>query len=51
LAAVETVNRPGDHMLARRILARPPELTPADAQQAGFNLKAWEQGRTLERTA
>jgi hypothetical protein len=51
LAAVETVNRPGDHMLARRILARPPALTPADARQAGFDLKTWEQGRTLARTA
>jgi hypothetical protein len=38
-------------MLARRILARPPELTPADARQAGFDLKTWEQGRTLARTA
>lgn len=42
LVAVESCNRPGDHMAARKILARPPRLTPAEAQVPGFELKAWE---------
>jgi NADPH-dependent 2,4-dienoyl-CoA reductase/sulfur reductase-like enzyme len=43
LVAVETANRPADHMLARRILARPPRLSPLEAAAPGFDLKAWEQ--------
>jgi 3-phenylpropionate/trans-cinnamate dioxygenase ferredoxin reductase subunit len=42
LMAVESVNRPADHMAARRILARLPTLTPNDAAAAGFELKNWE---------
>lgn len=42
LIAVESCNRPGDHMAARKILARPPKLTPAEAAAEGFELKAWE---------
>lgn len=43
LLAVETVNRPGEHMIARRILAGDAALTPEVAGVAGFNLKEWEQ--------
>lgn len=41
LTAVESVNRPADHMLARRLLAGPVDLTPADAALPGFDLKSW----------
>ena len=40
LRAVETVNRPADHMLARRLLAKGARVTPAQAREAGFELKA-----------
>jgi 3-phenylpropionate/trans-cinnamate dioxygenase ferredoxin reductase subunit len=42
LIAVESVNRPVDHMSARKILARASGLTPAQAAEAGFDLKAYE---------
>ncbi|MDB5982188.1 MAG: ethA [Pseudomonas sp.] len=42
LVAVESCNRPGDHMAARKILARSPQLSPAQAAAEGFDLKAWE---------
>lgn len=42
LLAVESCNRAGDHMAARKILARPPALTPAVAAADGFDLKMWE---------
>jgi 3-phenylpropionate/trans-cinnamate dioxygenase ferredoxin reductase component len=42
LVAVESVNRPVDHMSARKILGRAPRLTPAQAAEAGFDLKAYE---------
>jgi len=42
LIAVESCNRPGDHVCARKILARPPALTPAAAAAPGFDLKTWE---------
>lgn len=42
LIAVESCNRPGDHMAARKILSRPPKLTAAEAAAADFDLKAWE---------
>lgn len=45
LVAVETVNRPGEHMIARRILASEYALTPEEAAAPGFNLKDWEQSR------
>lgn len=41
LCAVESVNRPGDHMAARRLLANGRPLTPAQAEDASFDLKAW----------
>jgi 3-phenylpropionate/trans-cinnamate dioxygenase ferredoxin reductase subunit len=37
---VESVNRPADTMLARRILARPYPMTFAEAEAARFDLKA-----------
>ena len=43
LVAVESVNCPLDHMIARRVLARTtPALSPIDASAPGFDLKAWE---------
>jgi len=42
LVAVESCNRMGDHMAARKILARPPKLTAAEAAAEGFELKTWE---------
>lgn len=40
LVGVESVNRPGDHMAARRLLAGGPSLTPAEAADESFDLKA-----------
>lgn len=42
LVAVETVNRPADHMASRKILARERRPTIAEASEPGFELKAWE---------
>ncbi|MNY17714.1 Rhodocoxin reductase [compost metagenome] len=42
LVAVESCNRIGDHMAARKLLARAPKLTAAEAAADGFDLKAWE---------
>jgi 3-phenylpropionate/trans-cinnamate dioxygenase ferredoxin reductase component len=42
LVAVETANRTADHMAARKILSRPPQLTPEQASAPGFDLKAHE---------
>jgi NADPH-dependent 2,4-dienoyl-CoA reductase/sulfur reductase-like enzyme len=42
LIAVESVNKPGDHMAARKVLARRSALTPRDAAVAGFELRAFE---------
>lgn len=47
LVAVETVNRPGDHMIARRILVREHRPTVAEASAPGFGLKEWEQSHAL----
>jgi 3-phenylpropionate/trans-cinnamate dioxygenase ferredoxin reductase subunit len=41
LLAVETVNRPADHMMARRALAAGRSMTAAEARMPGFDLKAW----------
>jgi len=40
LAAVETIDRPADHMLARRLLAKGVSVSAAEARQPGFQLKA-----------
>ncbi len=47
LVAVETVNRPGDHMLARRILAGNAGPTSAEATATGFDLKTWHEAQGL----
>jgi 3-phenylpropionate/trans-cinnamate dioxygenase ferredoxin reductase component len=43
LVAVETVNRPGDHILARRILAGSSGPTPTEAAAPGFDLTTWHE--------
>ena len=40
LSAVESVDRPADHMAARRIIAAGRALTPDQAADPGFDLKA-----------
>jgi 3-phenylpropionate/trans-cinnamate dioxygenase ferredoxin reductase subunit len=40
LAAVETINRPADHMLARRLLAKGVPVSKQQASAPGFQLKA-----------
>jgi len=40
LIGVESVNRPADHMAGRRILAEASELTPEQAADPGYDLKA-----------
>ncbi len=40
LAVVESVNRPGDHAAARRILAAGKTLTPDEAADPAFDLRA-----------
>lgn len=47
LVAVETVNRPGDHMIARRILVETASPTKAEATEPGFDLKAWHAAHGL----
>jgi 3-phenylpropionate/trans-cinnamate dioxygenase ferredoxin reductase subunit len=44
LIGVESVNRPADHMAARRILASRALLTPERAADPGFDLKALAGG-------
>ncbi|MCJ8143660.1 FAD-dependent oxidoreductase [Ancylobacter sp. A5.8] len=39
LTAIESVNRPADHMLGRRLLAGTPTLTPEQAGDESFELK------------
>lgn len=39
LLAVDSVNRPGDHMLARRLLAAHKPVTPEQAADPSFDLK------------
>ncbi|MDJ0466230.1 oxidoreductase C-terminal domain-containing protein [Streptomyces sp. H27-C3] len=44
LVAVESVNRPADHMAARRLLANGCGLSPEEAAGEGFALKAYLKG-------
>jgi len=44
LRAVESVNRPADHMAARRILATGRALTPDQAADPGFDLRPLAKG-------
>lgn len=50
LVAVETINRAGDHVLARRILAGDAGPTPAEAAAPGFDLTAWHDAHGLVST-
>ena len=45
LAVVETVNRAGDHMAARRLLAAGAPVTPAQAADASLDLRKLALGR------
>ncbi len=45
LAVVETVNRGGDHMAARRILGAGTPLTPAEAADESVDLRKRALGR------
>ena len=40
LLAVESVNRAGDHVAARRLIAAGVSPSPAEARDLGFDLKA-----------
>ncbi|HUC70114.1 MAG TPA: oxidoreductase C-terminal domain-containing protein, partial [Stellaceae bacterium] len=40
LLGVESVNRPADHIVARRLLERDPQLSPAQAADESYDLKA-----------
>ena len=40
LLAVESLNRPAEHMAARALLARPHGLTPAQAADPGIDLRS-----------
>jgi 3-phenylpropionate/trans-cinnamate dioxygenase ferredoxin reductase subunit len=40
LLAIDSVNRPGDHLAGRKMLAAGTALTPAEAADEGFDLKA-----------
>lgn len=42
LVAVESCNRPADHMAARKLIARHTPLSAAEASAEGFELKAFE---------
>jgi len=45
LSAVESVNRAGDHMIARRLLSAGTPLTPDQAADPALDLKALAMGR------
>jgi 3-phenylpropionate/trans-cinnamate dioxygenase ferredoxin reductase subunit len=45
LIGVESVNRPLDHMIARRLLLGEPRLTPEEAADPSFDLKAHATAR------
>jgi 3-phenylpropionate/trans-cinnamate dioxygenase ferredoxin reductase subunit len=47
LTAVESVNSPADHLAARRILTHQMSLTPEQAADPGFNLKAYSTQPSL----
>ncbi len=42
LVAVESCNRPADHMAARKLIARHTPLSAVEASTAGFDLKTYE---------
>ncbi len=50
LVAVETVNRPGDHVLARRILGGTTGPSPVEASAPNFDLATWHGSQGLVHT-
>lgn len=46
LTAVESVNQPGDHIAARRLLAQPDSITPDQAADPNFDIKAHSKAGT-----
>lgn len=40
IAGIETVNKPGDHMFGRKLLALGADIAPSQAQDPSFDLKA-----------
>jgi 3-phenylpropionate/trans-cinnamate dioxygenase ferredoxin reductase subunit len=42
--SVESVNSPGDHLAARRLLAVGRALSPDEAADPAFDLKAYSRG-------
>jgi 3-phenylpropionate/trans-cinnamate dioxygenase ferredoxin reductase component len=46
LAVVESLNRPADHMIARRLIAEGRGPTPAEAADPAFDLRALVSSRT-----
>ena len=44
LAVVESVNRAGDHAAAKRIIGTPKTLTPEQAADSAFDLRALAKG-------
>ena len=53
LTAVESVNQPGDHIAARRLLAQPGTITPDQAADPNFDIKEYSKAGTskLPRSA
>lgn len=51
LVAVESVNQPGDHLAARRIIAAGLGPTAEEAGEPGFSLKAWARTAAVRATA
>lgn len=49
LAAVESVNSPGDHMAARRLLAQGLSVSPAEAADPTFDVKSHSVSAGLSR--
>jgi 3-phenylpropionate/trans-cinnamate dioxygenase ferredoxin reductase component len=45
LAVVESINKPADHMAARRLIGEGIPLSPAEAADASFDLRGRAQGR------
>ncbi len=46
LLAVDSINRPGDHLVARKLLVAGVEITGAEAGDPGFDLKTAAASRT-----
>lgn len=46
LIGIESVNRPADHIAGRRLLAAAPDLTPEQAADPGYDLKAHASTRS-----